>query len=521
MPLELIREAIKVNQVIAKDSAQTIVENDIIVPDTKPDISQILLFDGDAVVTNTEISGNKAVIYGIAVYKILYVSDDPEQTVKSINTNANFTHELDIEEAGENSKCKANCDIEHIDYNILNGRKVNVKAVIKSDYKLTSEGEQEIVSDLSGIEDVQILRNNANINCYIGANDTDYTIAEALEIPTGKPSVVEILRNDIKISGKDYKVTENKVVVKGELNVATLYIADDETRSIQTMEHEIPFTQFVDLYGAHESASCDIDYRVVNSSFEVAEDSDGELRVVNSEINLAISVEGYEKKNIEVIDDAYSPRINLILDKEAFRMEEPVTESRSQIILKDTIAINEGSPDISEVFNVLCKPSLSEYRIAEDKVVVEGAVNNNVLYLAGSSEQPVCCHQQEIPFKQYIDAKGVKPEMLCEISLYIDHCNYSMVSANEVEIRLVIGVNLKLINQSMIPLIVKAEDTPADEKRLASQPSITIYFSQPGDTLWKVAKRYYTTVEDIKRVNGLVDRETLVVGQQVIIPRRL
>ncbi len=47
MSLELVKEAVRLNQTVGEDSTQTIVENDIIVPDIKPDIVRILLLDGD------------------------------------------------------------------------------------------------------------------------------------------------------------------------------------------------------------------------------------------------------------------------------------------------------------------------------------------------------------------------------------------------------------------------------------------------------------------------------------------
>ncbi|MCX7712012.1 MAG: DUF3794 domain-containing protein [Clostridia bacterium] len=520
MSLELVRETIKVNRVISKDSTQTIVENDIIVPDTKPDISRILLFDGEVVVNNTQITRDKALIDGSLNYKILYLSDDEEQRIKSINSSTNFSQSIDIGEADPGFRCIAKCDIEHIDYGIVNSRKVNVKTIVKADYKIASEGEQDIVNDLRGIDDVQTLKSGTSLNCYVGSGEGTYTVSESMEVPAGKPPVKELLRSDIKVTGKDYKITDNKVVAKGELNVSMLYIGDDETRSIQFMEHEIPFTQLIDLNGVSEDSVCRVDFKVMDSKLEAGEDSDGELRTVHGDIVLGVMVEGYEKRNVELVEDAYSTGMAINLEKEVFVMEEAVAENRSQVVLKDTVAINEESPEIAEVFNVLCKPSLSEYRVLEDKLVLEGSVFNNVLYLTNREEEPVYCHQQEIPFKQNIDIKGIKPEMACEVALDIDHCNYSMVSSSEVEVRLVIGVDLRFVNQVKVPLIVKAVEQPLDEYRIASQPSLVIYFAQPGDNLWKVAKRYYTTIEDIKRVNNLAEKEHLAVGQQLIIPRK-
>ena len=48
---------------------------------------------------------------------------------------------------------------------------------------------------------------------------------------------------------------------------------------------------------------------------------------------------------------------------------------------------------------------------------------------------------------------------------------------------------------------------------------MVIYFTKPGDSLWKIAKRFGSTVEDIARVNGIEDVDNIPVGKQLFIPR--
>ena len=49
--------------------------------------------------------------------------------------------------------------------------------------------------------------------------------------------------------------------------------------------------------------------------------------------------------------------------------------------------------------------------------------------------------------------------------------------------------------------------------------SMIIYFVKPKDTLWKIAKKFKSTVEDIARINGIEDVDRINVGQQLYIPR--
>ena len=53
-------------------------------------------------------------------------------------------------------------------------------------------------SELKGIEDLQVLRENVDMYCYLGENTSNYTLDEALEIPVGKPSYKRNIKDRCK-----------------------------------------------------------------------------------------------------------------------------------------------------------------------------------------------------------------------------------------------------------------------------------------------------------------------------------
>jgi len=203
-------------------------------------VARILLIDGEIREGDSEASQDRIHVDGTIYYKILYVSDDPEQSVKSINTSSDFSYTVDVANSRAGMKAKVKCDIEHIDYEILNGRKINAKTILRIYAKAVNDVEQEFVSDLRGIEDIQVLKDNVDIYCYLGENTVNCTSEEMLEVPAGKPAIKEILRNDVKIVGKDYRISDDKIIAKGDINILTLYIGDNEERSIQLWSMKSP-----------------------------------------------------------------------------------------------------------------------------------------------------------------------------------------------------------------------------------------------------------------------------------------
>ena len=49
--------------------------------------------------------------------------------------------------------------------------------------------------------------------------------------------------------------------------------------------------------------------------------------------------------------------------------------------------------------------------------------------------------------------------------------------------------------------------------------SMVIYYVKPKDTLWKIAKQFKSTIDDIIRVNEIETPDKLNVGMQLFIPK--
>ena len=48
---------------------------------------------------------------------------------------------------------------------------------------------------------------------------------------------------------------------------------------------------------------------------------------------------------------------------------------------------------------------------------------------------------------------------------------------------------------------------------------MVIYFVKPEDTLWKIAKKYKSTIADIAKVNDIEDIDKIMTGMQLFIPK--
>jgi len=78
------------------------------------------------------------------------------------------------------------------------------------------------------------------------------------------------------------------------------------------------------------------------------------------------------------------------------------------------------------------------------------------------------------------------------------------------------GAPLVAAMNASIPVINNITSTPLEE---LEDYSVTVYVVKAGDTLWKIAKRFGSTVDDIVRVNGIERPDKLNVAEKIYIPR--
>ena len=67
-----------------------------------------------------------------------------------------------------------------------------------------------------------------------------------------------------------------------------------------------------------------------------------------------------------------------------------------------------------------------------------------------------------------------------------------------------------------IPVINNITTMPSED---LEDYSVIIYVVKTGDTLWKIAKRFGSTVDDIVRVNGIERPDKLNIGEKIYIPK--
>lgn len=516
MSIALKKETLNLNEIICTKYGQTMIEGDLIVPDVKPDIAKVLQVDGDITVTDKNISGDRAFVAGELKVNILYLPEGGAGKIKAMSSTLPFRYMTDINCDGQMPILSAEAEVENMSFSLINSRKINIRGAAGINVKAMLPTVAELAVGID--EDVPIEIINKNVRVLNSACDSEQgiTVREQIEIPSGKPSIGEILKIDASIIPREIHMLEDKAELSGEVKFVVLYLGADENESLQFLETLVPFTETIDVSGSNDSLDGEVDYCVKDIYFEVMEDADGDRRILGTEAVIGVSVKGSETLNINAVSDAYALRGEAVCENKNYNIERIIDKISAQLTQKDMTELPDYMPDIAQVFNCVANPHVESIRIEDGKVIVDGIVMINLLYMSEDENMPVADFAHTSKFTHIFDVPNMEEGAVCDARAEVEHINYKLGAMRDVEIRYVIGITVKIVTESGFTAV---EEINWDENaEMPTLPSMIVYFVQPGDTLWNIAKRYRTTVENILAHNN-VDCDNLQIGQRLFILR--
>ena len=441
----------------------------------------------------------------INVY-VMYLADDETSSIRSLNTTLNFSQTIDFEKVKEGMILEDKVILKSLECRVINGRKINVRAMLEMDLKILSNEEMEFVKEIEEIKDVQILDKTLTLNSLLGSGMTKVYAKDTIVIDS-LDNLLEIMKVDFTIINKETKISYNKVLVKADACVKMMYLTDDNR--ICTTTNLIPVMGFIDMPDVTDENLCDINYEIRNLLIKPNNIEDHSIYI---EAELEINANVYQSRQINVIEDLYSPSTNLVYG------QKQIQAIAQKEIVRDVCTIRERQ-FISEIGNrkihdVDIKPTIINQTVLKDRILYEGELELNFLFDVEGSTR-IGIKNMVLPFTFNMDCMGALPTSKIETNIEITLQDFNVMPDESIDIKIDLDFLVNLSNNQKLQVI---EEINIDETRQNEQFSLIIYFVKPGDTLWNIAKRFRSTVSNIAKMNGVEDENKIAVGQQLFIP---
>ena len=281
-------------------------EEDFIVPDIKPDILNTIRTNGTVCIYKKEVMDEKVRIEGSINVYIMYLADDETSSIRSLNTTLSFSQTIDFERVKEGMLLEDKIALKSLEAKVINGRKVNVRAMLDLDLKIVSNEELEFVKEIDDIKDAQTLDRSITLNSLLGSGFTKVYAKDTIVIDS-LDNLTEIMKVDFTIINKETKISYNKVLVKADACVKMVYLTEDNR--ICTTSNLIPVMGFIDMPDVTDENICDIQYEIKNL---LVKPNNIEEHSIYIEAELEINARVYQGKQLNIIEDLYSPSVNLV-----------------------------------------------------------------------------------------------------------------------------------------------------------------------------------------------------------------
>ena len=148
-----------------------------------------------------------------------------------------------------------------------------------------------------------------------------------------------------------------------------------------------------------------------------------------------------------------------------------------------------------------------------NKINYEGELE--LRFILSNSDLQVDTRVAKIPFDYTLENVEDSDNRNSNMAIEVMNQDFIVQDAGIVTSNIDMSMNTDSYQNTNMNII---DEIQTNGEREAEDYSILMYIVKEGDTLWKIAKRYGSTVEDIARTNGIEDENKILVGQKIFIP---
>ena len=513
---------VQVTNISEKPKTVITIEEDILVPDTKPDLREILLIDGSALLSSHEIDRiNKTDDYiglsGEVELKTLYVPENRQAAgpVIAVQTRVPFKERWHTDIA-PGATLIMDCRAEKIEYMVINERKYRVKISLSIAARECIDRKVDIFEGLSG-EDLQMLKERAEITSISLRKKDTLTISENLEIKE-EGNFESILKQDISVAENYKQITAEKIVINGFIYVNLLYTVTGESTcdSIRQAQERVEFTQFMPIKQQAEGVGS-ICFDSSGLRVKLVQDEEqGEVFRLEGEI--ITFAELYTVTERDIIVDGYHREKDFICDFTEERSRVPVATSTGEASVREIISPDAAYGEVEKILYTTGEIVESESRGEQGKVITEGTLQAKMICvsLRNEEEPQIFSIRQGVPFRVVTTVPQMTGGEIISAKTQVRDIWAEKINGKQLEFNATVMVGAEIMRE----VAFKVLTNPAFEESTSKETMapMVVYVAGKDDTLWSIAKKFKTSADSVSKLNELED-EGIVQGRKLLIIR--
>lgn len=518
--MELLKKNIHMDRTRLKAGTQITLEDDRNIPDAKPDVNTLVFEQGQVKIDEIKPANEHVTVKGHLLFTVLYQTGEGEVALASVSGEIPFEEQVIMNGVTASDNVDVTAQIEDLRANMINSRKINVQAVIALDLKSEELYEEETAVDIYQSEPVEYRRQPMELTQLVIHKNDIFRFKEEVLLPSNYPNIFDIIFSTATLNDVEFKALDEKLSIQGEIHLFVLYEGEGEEQPIRSFESVIPFSGILECAGCRERMIPDIRYEIGHLEIDARPDLDGEERVIGIEMVLDILMRLYEEEKVEMLTDVYgvTKEVDAQLKKAEFK--QLLARNAGKCKVADHIHLENSDAKVLQIIHSEGSVEIDESRIVEDGIQIDGSVLVKVFYVTGDDSNPYGSIRRQLPFSYTLEIPGIMMGDNYNLQQELEQLAVTMLDSEELDVKAVVGLKAIVFRKLLQDVIEQISVGEIDMNLLNELPGIVVYIVQPGDSLWKIGKKYYVSVEAIKAMNNLTSDE-IRPGDKLLIVKYL
>ena len=487
------------------------VDCDLTLPDYCPDIGKILKCQISAGVQSRNISGDQLNIEGNSVLELLY-SDLEKNTIRCFKTEIPFSQNLNIKNSSQFSAATFDIKREYINCRAISPRRIDIHGAFSLKINVFGTKNCEVTNDIAS-DEIKQKKSDVSFSQLNSLLQHQINISEILDLGTDKNAPEFIIKSDLNISDINCSASDERINIKGKVNIKILYISDIETGKTDSVENEIPINETIDAPGVMDDNIFMIIPEIIYHEEKISADSESIGNLINEELKIMMTIFAFQDDETKIIDDAYSTEYETELSCENFKFKKFSGALNENIIHKEIIKNSDNKFfKILDIWSNSYSVGMSQKDLNSS---FEGKINLCILAL--NPDFVPFYIEREIKFSKELYENIDSKISDSYIFMSITDIDYKIINNDEIEVKLNIQIIANMYNESEYNLVENITSNESSPKIKDLSNALTIYYANAGEKIWDIAKHYGTTMEKIQDEND-IDFEVLDSDRAILIP---
>jgi len=508
MEFKVTEQGVALSSVIYAETVEQSIDADFTLPDYCPDISRILKCKVVPKISSHSAASGILSVEGVAYITVIYTSGEMNE-IRSYDHSHPFSKSVEI--GGENPNTTIELSTSFINCRAVTQRRIDVHGAISLQIEACERHNINMVVDIDG-ESFEMLKDEVGITSLTGTAEKYLIITDEIALDSDLPPVQTIIRSGAWVVVEECKIISNKVVIKGEMNLESLYISDDDN-SLQKFESQIPISQIIDIDGVTEGCYGIARLDVVSLELKPKSDINGEARGLNLTAKVAVKADAYCNTEMPLVKDAYSTTHEIESELKHHTFERIVGEINENF--NQTRQMDVPGESVSEILDIWYETAVESVKHEGNNLNIAGKVMVSMIAL-DSAGSPTF-YERPVDFEYAHNTTSTDNSIKCKPQIVVAAGKCNLVETGRIDISIELKISAQIFESFTLPVMVNVKIDKDKTKKIDERAALTIYYAQKSETVWEIAKRYNTSQNEIIELNDL-SGEKLDANTMLLIP---